>query len=285
MSRPATDRLKFNAPLGHLPALQYLLPAQLSVDACYQRTLDTAQSKTLIRRIAQHWNWDLCQPLVVARRDDGALYVIDGQHRLEAARLRGDIQQLPAVVVQYSSRADEAASFVHLNQQRQPLSKLDLFKAAVASGDQEATGIVSALADASLSIAATTNYECWKPGMLVNIGGIEQCWRRRGPRVTGAALKAMADGLSGQVLRYAGTLFPGIAAVCEAEMTGPSRPFDEDLRAMFVEMISEVDQTAWRREIMEARAVNENLNYQRASELVFSRAWAELTAELLGEAA
>ena len=54
-----------------------------------------------------------------------------------AARLRGDIPQLPAVVVQYASAADEAASFVHLNQQRRPLTRLDLFKAARVIGPGE----------------------------------------------------------------------------------------------------------------------------------------------------
>jgi hypothetical protein len=51
-------------------------------------------SQALIRQIARHWDWDLCLPLVVSRRADGSLYVIDGQHRLAAARIRGDIDHL-----------------------------------------------------------------------------------------------------------------------------------------------------------------------------------------------
>ena len=35
------------------------------------------------------------------------------------------------MVVDYASPASEAASFVHLNQQRRPLNKLDVFKAWV----------------------------------------------------------------------------------------------------------------------------------------------------------
>jgi hypothetical protein len=41
MSRPATDRLKFNAQLGTPPVLQFVAPEQLHVDPTYQRTLDT----------------------------------------------------------------------------------------------------------------------------------------------------------------------------------------------------------------------------------------------------
>jgi ParB-like chromosome segregation protein Spo0J len=69
------------------------------------------------------WDWSLCQPLAVAKRDDGGLMVVDGQHRLEAARLRGDIEDLPCVVTAYRNAGDEAAAFVALNQQRRPLAR------------------------------------------------------------------------------------------------------------------------------------------------------------------
>lgn len=102
MARPATSRLKVNPPLGRMPVLQFCAPGELDIDPAYQRDVTNGSSLTLIRRLAQHWNWDLCQPLVVARRAGGGLFVIDGQHRLEAARLRGDIPQLPCVVVDYA---------------------------------------------------------------------------------------------------------------------------------------------------------------------------------------
>lgn len=282
MSRPATSRLKVNPPLGNMPALQYLLPSQLSVDPAYQRSVDNEASKTLIRKIAQFWNWDLCQPLVVSRREDGALYVIDGQHRLEAARLRGDITQLPAVVVSYADPADEAASFVQLNQQRRPLSKIDVFKAAVASGDREACEILAAIEQSGLSIAPHSNHTAWKPGMVSNIGGIERCWRSRGPVVTLAALRALGEGFAGQVLRYAGSLFPGIAAVCATEMDD-GRDFPEELWPCLIDMIGGAEQTEWRADIAKRRIDDPNMKYATASEAAFTDAWAELCAELFEE--
>lgn len=72
-----------NAPAkGSLPVLQYLTPGQLQVDASYQRSIENGQSRSLIARIAKDWNWDLCQVLVVSRRGDQGLFVVDGQHRL-----------------------------------------------------------------------------------------------------------------------------------------------------------------------------------------------------------
>lgn len=274
MSRPATTRLKVNPQLGRMPTLQFCRPDELRIDPAYQRDIASGPSQTLIRKIAQFWNWDLCQPLVVARRVDltERLFVIDGQHRLEAARLRGDIDQLPCVVLTYVSVADEAASFVHLNQQRRPLSKLDVFKAAVASEDDVATAIMSAIADAGLSVASHTNHTAWKPGMIANIGGIERAWRCNTPTATKAALGVLSEAFRGQVLRYAGTIFPGIVVVCADEIrkgaagTGSS--------PAVVAMLASKRQTDWRRVIYDQHARMPNLSRREAAEQALRDAWA-----------
>lgn len=272
MSRPATTRLKVNPPLGRMPTLQFVLPAELAVDPSYQRSIEASDSQALIRRIAQFWNWDLCQPLVVSRRGDGSLFVIDGQHRLEAAKLRGDIPQLPCVIVAYATSADEAASFVHLNQQRRPLTKLDLFKAAIASEDPTAVAIMSAITAAGLSVAPHGNHTAWKPRMISNIGGIEAAWRQKGEAVTSAALRALAQGFEGQVLQYAGTLFPGIVNVCSEEMRG-GKAFDPTRFDRFLTMLSLRKQVNWRADIMRAKADNPLLNFSTASAKVMQDAW------------
>lgn len=278
MAKAGTDRLKLNPPLGLMPALQYLLPAQLEIDADYQRSLDTSSSQSLIRKIAQFWNWDLCQPLVVSRRDDGRLFVIDGQHRLAAARLRGDIAQLPAVVVQYASAADEAASFVNLNQLRKPLNRLDLFKAALVSEDSEATAIAAAIADAGLTIAPHTNYASWKSGMVSNLGGIQAAWRAD-PAAAALALRVLAGAYGEQVLRYAGTIYPGIVAVCSDELTAAGR-FAEARFERFQTMLAIRSQDDWRREIAAKKAEQPDLKYSRASAVAIRNAWARASADL-----
>lgn len=284
--KTGTDRLKLNPPLGRMPVLQFCSPNELRIDPSYQRDVGSGASQTLIRRLAQHWNWDLCQPLVVARRRDltERLFVIDGQHRLEAARLRGDIPQLPCVVVEYASSADEAASFVNLNQQRRPLSAIDLFKAAVASGDKEATEISEAMAEAGLSLAPHCNHVAWKPGMTFNIPGIQAAWRRSGGKVTRRALTALAQGFEGQVLRYAGTLFPGIVAVCNDEMV-EARPFDGERFEKFTTMLWLRSQVDWRTAIMQATADDPDLSRQAAALKVLRAAWARSGAEPLPIAA
>ncbi len=271
MAKISTDRVKYNPPLGNLPALQYLLPQQLQIDETYQRTIDSPASQGLIRKIAAHWNWDLCQPLVVARREAGELFVIDGQHRLEAARLRGDIAQLPAVVVHYASVADEAASFVHLNQQRTPLKPLQIFHAALASGDSTALAIEAAIAAAGLHLSRSSQLETPPPMTINNVGGLLRMWQRVGPGPAAEALQVLAAAFAGRKLIYAGTLYPGLAAICAREMK-PTGTFEPGRFALFTARLGAQPQMYWRRRILEVKVANPTANFIQAGDLAMSAA-------------
>lgn len=272
MARAATDRLKLNPPLGRMPVLQFCAPGELQVDPTYQRGLETEGSKSLVRRIAQHWNWDLCQPLVVARREGGGLFVIDGQHRLAAAQRRGDLAQLPCVVVDHANVADEAASFVHLNQQRKPLTRLDLFRAAVASGDTQACAIIAALEDAGLVIAPHENYVSWKPGMVSHIGGIQRTWQRGGQVVAERSLVALGLGFQGQIQRYCGTLYRGISRVVTDEVREHGS-FNGDRFERFVQLLQGRTQIEWMAAINRYFADNPDMFRAEAAESLLRDEW------------
>lgn len=76
-------------PKGLMPSLQWAPLDLLALDHSYQRGADNLASKRLIRSIARDWNWDMCLPLIAARRPGVVeFFVVDGQHRLAGARLR-----------------------------------------------------------------------------------------------------------------------------------------------------------------------------------------------------
>lgn len=274
MAQPktTTDRFKVNPPLGRMVMLQFVLPNELQVDDSYQRSIETGESQALIRRIARYWDWDLCQPLVVSRRRDGTLFVIDGQHRLAAARLRGDIAQLPAMVKEYSSAADEAATFVQMNQQRRPLTPLQVFHAAVASGDSEACAIQAAVTAAGLRLTRSSQLETAPPGTINNVGGLQRSWRRRGGAITALALKVLAAAFPGEKLMYGGSIFPGIVAVCfdETKHGGPFLPARADA---FAAALRRTGQLALRSAILQAKASTPGLNYADAAAEAVRAVW------------
>jgi hypothetical protein len=114
---------------------------------------------------------------------DGGLYVVDGQHRLAAAVMRGDIPQLPCVVSHFDSAEQEAAAFVALNQQRRPLNALDLFKAALPPATWKRLQIKLCLDEAGLQLSKHTNNQLMKAGHIGNIGGLQRCERIYGIQV------------------------------------------------------------------------------------------------------
>ncbi|HMQ20294.1 MAG TPA: hypothetical protein PKC77_14160, partial [Sphingopyxis sp.] len=180
---------------------------------------------------------------------------------------------------------DEAANFVLLNQRRRPLSRLEVFKAAVASGDSEASALAGALHAAGLSVAPHTNFTAWKPGMVSNIGGIQSAWKRYGAARTRATLFVFAGGFGGQVLRYAGTIFPGVAALV-AQLTEKRDPLvwmEGEQAEMLAEMLGATPQEEWRGAIMLELAQTPNLKFAEASERAIAAAWSELQAALEGE--
>lgn len=153
--------------VGAPPSLEQVPLDRLHIDPAYQRAVDGAQSRRIIRRMVQEWNWALCQPLSVSRRADGALYVLDGQHRLNGARQRGDIHYLPCVIASNLDLAGEAATFVKLNTERQKLGENDVFMGMLAAGDPDAAQVQDLLTSAGWTMARTKNVKAWKPGQLL----------------------------------------------------------------------------------------------------------------------
>jgi hypothetical protein len=116
-----------------LPALCDVAVADLAVDASYQRPV-TKQGREKIRRIATGFDFARFSPLVVARRPDGVLAIVDGQHRAMAAMLAG-VSHVPAVVVEMEDVAAEAAAFAAINGEITAVSAFHLLRAALASGE------------------------------------------------------------------------------------------------------------------------------------------------------
>jgi hypothetical protein len=232
-----------NPPLGVPPSLEFQPLDRLQVDAEYQRSLSNDNSLRLIRKIAQAWDWRLCQPLVIARRSNGDLMVVDGQHRLAAARLRDDIPHLPCVIVSYADAGDEAAAFVALNQQRRALQPIEIFKAALVAGDPDAQAVTRILKQAGLGLAPHTNWRFWKARQLANVGALLSVYRNRGERVLLASLRSMAIAFDGFVLQYAGTLFGGISLLVAEQF---SQGVDKaEFEPLLTKTLASKDQGEW----------------------------------------
>lgn len=127
--------------------LEMLHKDHIHIEAAYQR--QSLQSK--ISAISTAWSWLSFGALVVGRRD-GRYWVIDGQHRLLAARKRSDVTHVPCVVFQTKSVKSEAKSFLDLNTFRRPVSAVSKQKAMVAAQDEVAVYVQRKLESLGVSV-------------------------------------------------------------------------------------------------------------------------------------
>lgn len=102
--------------------VSFLPVGELRIDPTYQRDLSLPK----VRRIASSWSDAKADSITVSARANG-FYVLDGQHRLAAARI-AHVVGLWALIHVGLSQAEEAELFVALNTERTRPKALALFK-------------------------------------------------------------------------------------------------------------------------------------------------------------
>jgi hypothetical protein len=111
---------------------------ELEIDEAYQRALGV-----FVNTIVEDFEPAMVGTLLVNRRGK-KMYVIDGQHRLVALRRLG-IQDVPCVVYNGLSRADEAKLFAKLQTERRRIRPTQRFQAEVVAKDPRALAIKKVL--------------------------------------------------------------------------------------------------------------------------------------------
>lgn len=125
----AVTLLKNSQKVGNKVFLEIPLTSMQVDHEMYQRPLQRH-----VRTIAKNWNDDKCDPLMVNYRTDGYFYLIDGQHRYEAARMRG-LESLVCCVFVGLTLKEEADLFTEQNEGTKKLSPFDTYKANLCRGE------------------------------------------------------------------------------------------------------------------------------------------------------
>ncbi|MBB4858281.1 hypothetical protein HNO88_001600 [Novosphingobium chloroacetimidivorans] len=235
---PSPPAKRWDRPLGMPPSIENRSPDELNIDDAYQRSIDTGPSRALIQKIAKGWDWRMCLPLVVSKRDDGSLWVLDGQHRLAAAKLRGDIPYLPCCVSIYGGIQAEASMFVAMNRARRAINRLDDFHAAIAGGDNDALIVAQMVEAAGFTISRKTGSAAWAPGEVAFTSAINSIRRKHGERVCRVALEMMAQAFPGQRLSAGSSIFTAICRI----IVNPPRDLDQ---ACLAKALQAFDMAGW----------------------------------------
>lgn len=183
-------------PVGEPPETRLVNPADLRVEAAYQRNL-TAKSKKLIARIVSEWDWRKFKPPICADTDAG-LFVIDGQHTAIAALTHGRIPLIPIIVTSGDSIARRASAFVAHNRDRVAMTPFDIFHAEVAARDPRALGVAAILKETGCEIPRSQPLRSYaKPGQVAAVNEVLAMHSGAGPQMLRRVLSVAASaGLS-----------------------------------------------------------------------------------------
>ncbi|EJU12402.1 hypothetical protein LH128_14072, partial [Sphingomonas sp. LH128] len=210
--------------IGSRPTIEWIHVDRLSLDASYQRSTENHASQRLIASIAANFDWRLCTPLVVSRREHEKLVVIDGQHRTLAAQMRPDLPDLPCCVFTFANVEEEAKMFIAMNRSRKAMNRLDDFHAALAAADEDALEIQRLVGEAGLAVTRNTASAAWRPGEIAFTASIATTLRKHGAPVVSAALTNIAEAFPDQKLIHSGSIFLGLVKV----LASPPEGFDPD---------------------------------------------------------
>lgn len=224
---------------GQPPELAWLPVDKLRPDERYQRTLDTRAGQALIKRIAANFKWAAFQALLAAPVDPeeggrGGWWIIDGQHRVAAARLAG-IAHVPAVVVRGDDVAALARAFVTANADRLAVNPFAKHRARRVADDPEALAIDAMCAKYGIRIASTVRRaDELKPGETLALAQFRALPKRYGAATAGYAIEIIARAYRDQPGGLRAAFFQGAALWLHTKIDGGGRAaaVDRAVRAL-----------------------------------------------------
>lgn len=176
--------LNYNTVQDFNPQLTLVDPSILYVDERYQRNV-SRKSSLLIKKIVREWSWLSFKPPIVTKDVDingkETLFVIDGQHTSIAAATHPEIKQIPIFLVDAATLQERAKAFIEHNTNQTRVSDIQLFKASLEAGDEDAISINMALQNSGVKLSQLGNLEN-KEGYCTCVGTLKKVYNRYGMR-------------------------------------------------------------------------------------------------------
>ena len=185
---------------GPAPMMQWLRIENLVVDESYQRDLKR-ENWTAIRRIAGQFKWSRFSPVFVAPIEGGRYAIIDGQHRTHAAAICG-FAEVPCQIVQMT-REEQAASFAAVNGLVTKVRAGQIYKAALAAGQENAVACRDAVEAAGCRLMANNaTTQDKKPGEIFALALVQRQVKAGRSKLLTTALRSLRDAECGRIADY-----------------------------------------------------------------------------------
>lgn len=159
-------------------------------DLCYgnyQRML----SSTWVNRLVKNFDEGLLGVLIVSYRN-GKYYVIDGQHRLEAAKRIG-IDELVCQVHLGLTYEKEASLFWKYNKDKKKLSPYDIFKAELEAKDESALNMAEILDKHGYKVRPSSGGRSETKYQILAIATLKRIYKRDGYDILDRVLRLIKE--------------------------------------------------------------------------------------------
>lgn len=140
------------------------------VDGSYQRSIEHGH----VRKLDQFWNQALCDDVLLAQREDGSLWIVKGQHRVERMRVAG-AEWVPCRVIKSDGPEFEADVFYVDATGVRLLKRMDKYRANTTRRDADTVAMNETLALHGFRIADYNSN-----GTLAAVGQVERVWQMGG---------------------------------------------------------------------------------------------------------
>lgn len=157
--------------------LQEMHAGDFSIDPRVQRELNELR----VEQMAADFRPDSLGLLTASERVDGRIYILDGMHRMVAARRANYEDTMATRIFTGLTLAEEAGLFLTLNQTRQ-VQAVDKFRARITLGDRVAVNINKILHMYGLSVNMSAAQQ---PNSVSAIVTLEKVYRGAGVRTDG----------------------------------------------------------------------------------------------------
>lgn len=158
------------------------------VDESYTRSLKTKA----LSRMTGSWDRSKAGVIYLSLRDDGRFACLDGWHRVTAClNAEGPEASLPAMVWIDLSVREEAELFNAFNQDRQPLTPIELFKSRLRAGDPVIRDIYTIVQGVGWHIASKETMH-----RISGASALETSYRRLGHDLFARLMGTLAAGFA-----------------------------------------------------------------------------------------
>lgn len=146
----------------------------------------------------------------------GGPYCIDGGHRLALARA-SDVRDIPALVIDGLTQADEARLFTRYQRERRNLTSYALFRADQVAGDEPTLALVRVVHKAGFTLERKGG-----PNNITAIDSLRYIQRLGGEDLLGRTLDAIKGVWFGEEKALSGQILKGVAIFLRSAGQQPS---------------------------------------------------------------